>query len=437
MQLKFRILHFFLVLLLGVLGIIGLILFEVFGIETPPESVQVPKAATWVIRLNVTQLAKDEAYTLLFETKDDPFFKQLKSMTEERVEKRREYGSLSIDFRQPFLVFGAQEPNANYIGFLVKVVDEAAFKKNISKYLKKNQAATVKNNTALILSNQSNASPNNKQLQALAEKYMNNSRTESTKTNNGKAFMSFDVPKGQKNPMHLELQHDPHQLSFTGNFTAENNLKPANYSLKSNALLISSSIIPPGFSDSLNKLLPIGSSYQFPNLRAVTIDYQGVMIEKVRGGMLILPKANMILETETAISMEQLFASIPENLKAGDHTIQLGFMKYQVVQLDDHSIFVGIDPESIIRKKQTNLITVKGSFKPLLVIEGNRLVKAFMDMSPAIGAGRRFTNTAKDIHFIATQKGTKVSLEGTVNFQNDAYALHELIKMLVALGAVE
>jgi hypothetical protein len=432
MQLKFRILHFFLVLLFGVFGIVGLLLFEVFGTETVPESIEVPKAANWVIRLDVSQLAKDEVYTLLFETKDDSFFKQLKTITEERVDKRREFGVLTVDFRQPVLAFAASENNANYFGFLVKITDEQIFQKNIGKYLTTNQSYAVKNNTALILSRQTSTTESNRELKALAEKFLNNSRTESTKTKDNKAFLTIDSPvKSGKNPMHLEVQHEPHHISFSGNFTSKKNIKPANYSLKSSNLLISSSIIPEGISDSLNRLLPIGD-FHFPELRSFTLDYQGVLVEQAQGGMMVLPKMNLILEAETAISLTELFAAIPEDLKVGDHTIQLGNLKYEVVQLDAKTLFIGIDPNSIIRQKQTDLVSVKGSFKPLLVIEGSRLVTTFMDVIPAVGAGKRFTKAAKDIRISATQKGSTISLKGTINFNNDAYALHELFKLLLA-----
>ncbi len=432
MQLKFRILHFFLVLLFGVFGIVGLLLFEVFGTETVPESIEVPKAANWVIRLDVSQLAKDEVYTLLFETKDDSFFKQLKTITEERVDKRREFGVLTVDFRQPVLAFAASENNTNYFGFLVKVTDEQIFQKNIGKYLTTNQSYAVKNNTALILSRQTSSAESNRELKALAEKFLKNSRTESTKTKDNKAFLTIDSPtKSGKKPMHLEVQHEPHRISFSGNFTSKKNIKPANYSLKSSNLLISSSIIPEGISDSLNRLLPIGD-FHFPELRSFTLDYQGVLVEQAQGGMMVLPKMNLILEAETAISLTELFAAIPEDLKVGDHTIQLGNLKYEVVQLDAKTLFIGIDPNSIIRQKQTDLVSVKGSFKPLLVIEGSRLVTTFMDVIPAVGAGKRFTKAAKDIRISATQKGSTISLKGTINFNNDAYALHELFKLLLA-----
>lgn len=437
MQLKFRILHFFLVLLVGVLGIIGLILFEVFGTETPPEEILVPKSADWVMRLHVSQLAKDETYTLLFETKDDSFFKQLKNITDNRLEKRSEYGVLAIDFRQPVLVFGSREGTANYIGFLVKVTDEALFRKNIANYLGGSQSFAVKNNTALILSTLPGTSTTTKNLKAVAQNLLNNSKVESTKTTGDKAFMSVDMPaKGNKKPAHFDLQHQPHQLSINGNFTVDKNLKPANYSLKHTGLLVSSSIIYKGISDSLNNLFPFGE-YTFPELRALTVDYQGLAVEKVKGGMLFLPKMNMIIETETAVSMNELFASIPEEFKLDDHTVQLGFMKYQVVQLDQHSLFIGIDPSSVIRKKQTDLVTIQGTFKPLLVIEGNRLITAFMDVIPGVGAAKKFTNAAKDIRFTATKKGSNVSLKGAINFKEDAYALHEIVKLLAALGSFE
>ncbi len=437
MQLKFRILHIFLVLLFGVLGIIGLTLFEAFGTETPPEDILVPKAADWVMRIDASQLAKDEAYTLLFETKDDPFFEQLKDITDTRLEKRREYGVLAIDFRQPVLIFGTKDGDANYVGFLVKVLDEGMFRKNIPKYLNSSQSFAVKNNTALILSHIKTTPAAHKDLKPLAEKLLANSNAESTKTKANKAFLSIDTPsRSGKKPAHIELWHEPHRLSFTGNYTADKNLQPANYSLKSSALMIATSIIPKGISDSLNKLLPVGD-YRFPELRAITADYRGVVIEQAQGGMLVLPKMNLIIETEMPVSAKELLASIPEDLKSGDHTLRLGSMKYEIVQLDDHSIFIGIDPSSVVRKKQTDLFVVKGSFKPLLVIEGSPLVTAFVDVVPGVGAAKKFTNTAKDLQITATQKGNKISLKGTVNFRDDAYALHEVVKLLVALGALQ
>lgn len=440
MRLKYRILHIFLVLFLGLLAITSLILLEVFERETPIASIPVPESAEWVIRLDLAQLAKDEAYTVLFEAKDDQLVTMLRSIAAERVDQLGENGSLSLDFRHSVAVFGSHEDSNSFIGVIIQVLNPKQFKKHIGNYITENQTVAISGNSALILTQQNKKPLSKAARQKLAESYLTKSHKRLDSITKNASFLTIELPqKGKHKTSAKELitvHHEAHSIELRGTFQPEEKLHFSNYGLKSTGLYIHSSIIPAGISDSINKLLPLGS-FRFPELHSITLDYSGIGVEQTTGGILALPQMNLIVEANEPLSIDSIFAALPAEMVGKNNSIQLGSVTYQVKQLDKKTVFIGLNTNSIEYKKQTTVFCMKGSLKPLLEIKGSPLILAFLDVIPAVGAARNFVNKTDEIDFTVNQSGKICTVKGTILFKKDAYALHETIKLFVGMNLLE
>jgi len=437
MRLKFRILHIFLVLLLGLIAITSLVLLEVFERETPMALIPVPKNAEWVIRVDLVQLAKDEAYTVLFEAKDEQLITMLRSMTEERVDKLDKNGSLSLDLRHSVLVFGTHEDTNSFVGIIVQVLDPAQFQQHIGNYLTTNQTVAFAGTSALILTQQNKKILPKTIRQELAVTYLKRSYKRLDSISKNDSFLTIELPgtgkySAQKN-MLLSVHHEAQSLELRGTFEPENTLHYCNYGLKSTGLYIHSSIIPAGISDSINRLLPLGS-FRFPEIRSIMLDYQGIGVEQSTIGIMAVPQMNLIVEASMPFSIDSIFAALPPEMVGANSTILFGSATYQVKQLDKNTVFIGLDISKIERKRQATIVCIKGSLKPLLEIKGSPFILAFLDVIPAVGAGRNFVNKTEKIDLTVRQTGKNCIVEGSILFKKETYALHETIKLFVGMN---
>lgn len=438
MHTKSRLLHFFLILFLSACGFISLILLEIFGHSVPETRVYIPKEAEWIIQIDPEKLAKDELYSLLFEAKDDQLLDLMKHIASGKLERRREKGSLTIDFRHPVLLFGTHHDTTTGTGILFQVLDPKLFMKHIGNYLSPGQSAAVNGNTALILNTETDQ-PDKKEIQQLASHYMKRARltTLSEFQNNG--FMTLNVPKNQNkeiSDLNLSTFYTDNTLEVTGSFAAKNTIQLPSYSLKNKGLLISSALVPVGFSDSLNKLLPIGT-YHFPELYSVTLDYQGIIVNHSDNGILAMPQINLIIEAKSPVSADSLLASIPLDWRGNGGSILFPGTEYHVRQLDERTIFIGLDTNSILKKSPSSLCSVNGSLSSLMNITGNSLMLRFMDVVPAYNASKLFISKTEKVDFSIKKKGVQYIINGKIIFHKDVSALHETFRLLIGMQLLD
>lgn len=438
MQMKSRVLHFFLILLLGFFGIIGLLLLEVFTYEAPVADLLVPKQADWIMRVDPEQLVKDETYSLLFQAKDDQLIAQLRKIAEERVEKTTKNGSLTIDFRQQVVLFGSHKDTNAFTGIVLQVIDPAVFRANISRYLDPGQTFAIRGTTALILTQQNETPLPKKARQLLAESYLNNSVRQPEHATVKQPFLTVEVPLWGKEhgSLYMAVHHELHALELNGSFQSDTDFPTANYTLKSSGLFISTSIIPAGFSDSINHLLPLGN-FHFPELQAITLDYNGLTVEQTSQGVLALPHMNLILETVRPLSIDSIFAAVPKDMIGRNQTIVMASVTYQVKQLDQNTIFIGLDTNTIQHQKQTALSTVKGSLGSLAKISGSQFMMAILDVIPTVRASKDFVKRTQSIDFSIRPDGKQYRVKGRILFSNNAYALHETVKLLLGINFLQ
>lgn len=439
MQLKSRFIHFFLILLMGFLGFIGLLLLEFFQYEAPSTDTYIPAKAEWAVRIDLEQLAKNEAYTLLFEAKDEQLIKTLRRITGERVRQRKKKGPLTIDFHADVIVFGLHLNTTRHTGIQFRVHDPETFKKNIPHYLAKGQHAQIAGHTAIILALPGSEGSDDPDETAAA--LLRDMRKWELPYASGKkpSFLTIETTafRGKQGTMTLDLFEDGRELTLQGKFHPETPLQPANYSLRSSGLYLSTAVIPNGLSDSLNRLLPVGD-FRLPELRALTIDYLGLAIAQTSVGIRPLPKMNVILESTGNFPIDSLLRTIPQELKGPHNSIRAASLTYYVKQLDKKTLFIGLDTNAIQFKKAELLCDLHGSPGTLNRIDANPTLIAFMDLVPQVRFGKLFIGSTESIALtVSPPKGRTCVVSGKLLFKEGAYPIHETVKLLLGLGLAD
>lgn len=440
MQIKSRIVRISSLIIVAFCGLLSLLILDTFRDQKPDNAVLVPEAAEWSMRLDPVSAAKDELYTLLIEAKDEQLIKRLQQIAEKRLSKRDKMGSLTVDFNAPVVCFITREKDRRFAGLLFTIENAGQFKKNIGNYLMKGQTAVVRGHRALVLSvTDPNNCPNAGTLQKLAESYLNSTKPVLFPRASGNQLFAFTSGKTGTGKLRLTGSHDSRDFSVNGTWeTSLSHTAPA-YSLRSRHLLISSSIVPRQLSDSLNRYLPFGG-YRLPELRAVTIDYQGIGIYQPEGGFFVVPQFNMILEGKSDISLKAILANIPPEMKGekADRVI-VGKQVYFLKQLDAKSLFVGTDTTTVVRNTDPSILRIKGTLEPLLNISSNSaLVNGLLSVLPAYNAGKHFVSATESVSFaVAPETGSKYSIRGTMRFREGKYPLHEAFRLAVGMQLLD
>lgn len=431
MQVKYRIFHVFIAIILGITGILALVFLQLFGKEPERQPVYIPVAAERVAEINILQLAEDEVYTLLFKAKDEGFYNNLKTIADQRIEKQQEYGNLAIDFTQPILFFSAEQNGIPYTGFLVSLTEPSDFKKNIRKYLQTQQAAAVREHTALILSDPL-GKVSQKEVQLAANNLLKNSKKTTYKMPGEGTILRFH-DKHSSHP--VNVFHRDEMIGIKGEWTVDEQAEILPYSLKNKGLLIRINGIPASFTDTLSKLIPGGKSVRMPRVTAMVADYQGMFIgSDEKGTMIPQPKMNLILRLDSAFSVEKLLQSVPEKLR-GHNQLLLGESTYQIKQLDEKTLFIGLDEKALVKQAPSSvLVEIKGPLQPLFDIKGTGMLVSFIDVIPAVGAGKVYTSKVKNVHLTVKQKGRKAVIDGEMRFKEGAFALHETLKLALMVN---
>ncbi len=441
MQIKSRLLRIITILFLAVCGVLSLVLLEVFGSKPKDIRVPIPAKANWVVRIDAASLLKESVYTVLFDSQDEKLLQSIRDIAENRVERESEYPPLYINFRSEMVFYGIQDDRHRFVGMLIQLENAELFRQNIGAYLEDGQTVAVKGTTALLL-NKMDEFPLNKSIQQkLTENYLEKGTfryvRQSQRADN--EWISLEAKSFLQTGKNVQagLHFEPHALRLDGRYELDETLAQPRYDLKSTGLFFSSAIIPDGLADSINKLLPTGS-YQFPELQAVTMDYNGLVIMNTNHGIQHLPQLNAILESKTPVSLEEIKKSIPVEFIGPNNTLVFPTVTYHLQQLDPKTIFIGLDPNSIIRKPQSTVICIKGKLNPLVNIKADRLITMGIQlMVPQLTSARSFIEHTKSVDFSIKRAGKSYKVSGNLEFVNDAYPLSEISRLLIDLNVIQ
>lgn len=448
MQMKSRIFTALVVILLCSFSIASLVLIDLFGGPAKTVSVPVPTQADWVVRVDAASFWKQELYTILFDSKDERLLSSLQELMDKKLKGKGKKRPLYIDFESDLVLYGIHEDTHRFTVMLFQLKHPAKFKKNISDYLTARQSYAIQGNTGLILTQAEGAVMTKKHLQQLVHHYSKAHFIDFNKQRKSdKELITARIAHSGEDlglrAIQLGISHDQQAITFSGSFTWDQAYQgTCSFDLQSSGFYMASRIVPQQLEDTLNALLPLGS-YKFSGIESCILDYRGMYLEaEIQGlpsvfGYLPIPKINLIVSSKNDLSVDSIYRSCPPAIRGANHTLNFGETDYELVQLDAHTIFIGIDPTTVKKTPQRALTLLKGSLPTLTTIEGSSFVSAFVQNMGPIKIGNDFFATTRSFRLqIEETRKNNYAINGKMYFKEGKFPLNEVTKLLVSLKVI-
>ena len=443
MQLKKRLLAIAAVISLTVFSFLLFSLLQLFGKQAPLEEVPIAKDTAWMLKFDASNFWKEEAYTVLFDQKDEQFLKTLKQLSDEKFTKENQ-ASLGINLYTDVIVCGLQQNDKSYTILLVDLIEAKAFEQNIASYLSQQQLGGICKNTGIIII------PSNKtskeELKQILQMWQKSPlmKRESINFEKEDLFAYKQLTNTSSSPfeqLEFGVKHDQQRIEINGKCQFQSgSIEAFNFDLKPTGFYFASRIIPLNFEDTLNKYLPLGS-FQFSKINGIVMDFNGIYLEEAKEGVpdlygyLPIPKMNLIVSCEHPISIESILKACPDAILGAENTLNFGETDYQLKQLDAHTVYIGIDPSTVIKKPQKELLKIKGELRHLITIDGSTFIASLAQNLGPMRVGNEFIKSTKmiDLNVVQT-KQNQYRIHGELTFNLGKQPLHEISKFLLALS---
>ena len=420
------------VLLLTLFFVSGLLFIEWIIPTKRTDKIPTPKNTNWILQVAAADFWKNEAYTLLFDAKDDAFLNQLRSYVEERLatDNEKKY-PLAISMNSNVIVLHFNYQNEAYIASYFDVKNPMQFKTNIRYFLTKQQAAGTIGNKAIIVSGvtSNNAEFHSKQ----ALNHLLHSAMKTIHFNEQKSMqltLQTNQVKGK-----IAIQTTANSFNFTGKLSLSKPLKESCFSLKPEGFSIESAVIPTEI-ESMIESYNEKNKTEFPSINSCSVNYMGMALADEKAGLPAvmgyspIPKLNAILTFEQPVSVKQFSSLFSENLLGSASTLNFGSIVYSLVQLDENTLFIGYDPTIIQHQKEATIFALQGDLSYLTQFIGNDFIAGFIQNMPPIKASTDFFKTIKTsaIQLVPTGVKNEYALTGKLAFKKDKHALNEVSK---------
>ncbi len=157
--------------------------------------------------------------------------------------------------------------------------------------------------------------------------------------------------------------------------------------------------------------------------------------------MTVLPEIDLLLEFKTAFS-GSLFKQDSILKKIGakfeNKIFKIGGKRYYYDQIDSKTISISsYESTAIVRNKNHELFSVKGSLSSLLKIEGGGMIVSLLDMIPAYKASKELFTNINDVNItLKKSKGNKGLMQGSIIFKKDHFVMNEMLKFALEMQMV-
>lgn len=383
----------------------------------------VPENAALVVNINGQKEFENLLLNILIEGKGDELIRKVKKLTRnERFEK--EYG---INWSQPVSYFESLYHGKPVRGLVVYISNPSTWNKNINTFLGNTSVAKSDGNYGMVV-----------QSKELSKEELYGF-IKQCKTTLGRSTDRFDA-----NNSFITVHHTSVGTNSDIRFSTEENVLQAdgiiqhdgtmksgklNFILTPSDLHFSSDLITKELNDTLNRW--IGSDLRFSG---ISMNYRGVSITETNGTITPLPDADFILGFEQEITTHQLIEHIPNAIwKETDQSFQIGKQIYFVKQLDEKSIFIGVNKNvEISENKQSIGLILSGPLQPLATIKGSRLILFALRMNPTFSLGMDFIDeTRMCLITIVPMNATTYQVTGSVTFKDKKDAMIGILELMV------
>lgn len=443
MQLKKRISAVILVILLTGANLAMFKTLDLLDNSKPALSLPIPKNVNWKVRLNIKTIAKKELYTILFQEEDPEFLSKLRTLARNRFERFEDKKPLHINWEEDILVYSIEENKSAFQVYLLQTKNATRFNENISDYLSRNQMGYAIGSNAVLVTQKSGKRLSKPEMESLSKRLLNAPK-ELIQYDDLDDHELIDLAVNNINDkvrfQHLEMKisQDKQAINFSGKVEYPEPIREQmSFGLKYKGIYIYSRFIPKQLPDTLLNFLPDDLPH-FKDISSFALDYQGMNLEDPVDhmpyfvGHMLVPKMNLIIRTEKAVKIEELWSHFPENVRRPNLKIELGKVTYHLKQLDKNTYFIGIDPNSVTAFKGKDLFILKGDLRHSTQIYGGTFITAIIENMGPMKALNQFIRSTDTFNFQLTKEKAKVyKLTGTIDFKSDKYPLHELTRFIL------
>ncbi len=440
-------------LLILFLGGIGLVILSISDLLRPSNSelkAPIPTQYDWAIRIDASTFVKEELYTILFKSKDEQLLKQLETLFDRKWKSKGKKGQLYIDYQNDIVFYQKTESGNVFNGIIVQTIRPDKCLENITAYLQENQSAKIEDHSLIILTQTVGNKIPKQKLNELVSRFSSNEKQVFlvAKDLNRRNLLELNINKltsiEEIKNLQIGIYSENKSLTFNGNFTAiENENEKTNtslYSISGKGMKIYSHVIPKMVNDSILNFFKLKD---LTKITGLSVDYQGVFMDDAVAGMYSqanytpIPLLNSVLEFEKPITVAQLTANLSKELYRTEGKITFTKAVYFVKQIDEKSIFIGLNPETVKKKIQKDYFYMGGDFSSLFNLKATYFITAFFEAMSPVKSSKEFLSKTKNIEFTANKKGEKGKITGQFLFKDENQPLNEITKLMLGLGIIK
>lgn len=383
------------VLLVILWGLYASLFLYSFQSKAPEHHFVVPENASLVVELDGRDVLFDFLNSTFIKGEGDEIVQLIKN-SNKKTDEPQQFG---INWLQPVIYFQSTYKQQPVKGIIVQIINAHEWKNNSTNFFNQRCVSQSDENSGIIV--HSNQLPE-KELQQFAQQlYKKEVLVGKKLADNHIVQLKNSSNNWQSN---IDVQINDTAIVSKGTVSLDKSYASTyvQYKLTPADFHFTTDVITDQLNDSLQKL--IGTNLA---LVGVSFNYRGIIVDNINNEMALIPDADFVLSFKQATTMEQFVSTIPNAVFSFDkETVTIGKRIFHIRQLSKNSIYFGKtkNPELHPNRQHVGLYT-KGALKPLITIEGSKLVQAIVRMSAPYVLATELSNEVVNCTIALTSTG--------------------------------
>lgn len=425
------------IVLLTVLWLVMLVGSSLLYVSSNDNHQYIPNEASAVIIFHGDELLRHTVEDVILKTHDNDLIRVILDAIQEPRDGK-EFINTGIEYNSDLIYYSIKLGGKDYNGLLVNLVDENMFIENTPK-LFSNIIVLSEEGVGLVLQEASSEEGTDLVALKLAgdqlfKKYAEEYHHEETNDNTLIANVSINnVERNSDTKLDLDILIEEQDISFQGTAAWDANKFQhwAYRGLSQSGLHISSSLVPEELEDTLKGLL----SNNLPDIISFSMNYVGTdMVETPI--FRLVPNIDLLVEFGSPYVLDSV---IQRAIKSKDitnltaKTFKYGGKLFYYEQIDPLTIYLGRRQHGkLIKIPSGDLLFANGDLASLTKVEGEGIMRKFLELLSIYNAGKEFVTNTKNFSFSIRQTDEgKATVNGAINFREGKRPTNEIIRLLL------
>lgn len=402
----------------------------------------VPKSASLNVKVDGDKLINSVLFVTIIEKRDPELAKKIRVLLNKNDNSsERKNIFIGVDLFHTIQFFRDKWDNQSIEGFIFKIDNSELWDSQAPQLFGSNSVVLRNKTTGLVLLS---GNLNKLSLETYYKKNMT-------------SFLIVDENKEHSNLL-VYKQYFPSEngnlitnISANGNlyknlFILKGSILPTDnlqlesqrYQLSPSHLSVNGRLLPKIWNDLLYDFCAKNLD-SIPKIESFSLNYSGLELTTTANQVLPLPSMELVLSFDKSFSIIEFVSNVISNrdvdVQVFDDYIQIGKRIYYVKQLDEKSIYIGINKKPVFQKVNNEMIlSIKGNPKELINVKGSRFVTAMIKMSDTYKSFETLFSSSENVSLEVKSSNRKVLIyEGKFEFKEEADATNEFLKFMFSM----